>query len=228
MAAKWRFIPSASLGGDAFGYHWLDHDHFAMFLLDVCDHGVGSALLSVSAMNVITSQTLPGIDFKDPAQVLTGLNNTFQMEKHNNLYFTIWYAVWNRSTNKLAYASGGHPPALLIQGKGAGRTVAELRTKNLFVGGMPDMTFTGDVTDLTPPATLFLYSDGAYELKKVSDGAMWEFREFRDFVISSMDGEENAMDRLIDYTRELQGAEAYVDDFSIVEFEFPAPDNAGG
>ncbi|MFM9025438.1 MAG: response regulator, partial [Planctomycetaceae bacterium] len=28
IRADWRFIPSASLGGDAFGYHALDPDHF--------------------------------------------------------------------------------------------------------------------------------------------------------------------------------------------------------
>src|SRR6185369_7957197 len=28
----WRFVPSTQLGGDAFGYHWLDKDHFAFFL----------------------------------------------------------------------------------------------------------------------------------------------------------------------------------------------------
>ena len=46
---EWTFIPSARLGGDSFGYHWIDEDHFAIYLLDVCDHGVGPALLSVSA-----------------------------------------------------------------------------------------------------------------------------------------------------------------------------------
>src|SRR5437762_2746315 len=31
----WRFVPSAQLGGDMFGYHWLDSDHLALYLLDV-------------------------------------------------------------------------------------------------------------------------------------------------------------------------------------------------
>jgi len=59
VRADWRFIPSASLGGDAFGYHDLDADHFAVYLLDVCGHGVGAALLSVSALNAIRISTTP-------------------------------------------------------------------------------------------------------------------------------------------------------------------------
>src|SRR5436190_12910201 len=31
----WRFVPSTQLGGDMFGYHWLDADHLAVYLLDV-------------------------------------------------------------------------------------------------------------------------------------------------------------------------------------------------
>ena len=33
LMTDWRFIPSASLGGDSFGYHWLDEDHFALYLI---------------------------------------------------------------------------------------------------------------------------------------------------------------------------------------------------
>jgi CheY-like chemotaxis protein len=66
----WRFVPSESLGGDAFGYHWLDQSRLAVYLLDVCGHGVGPALLGVSAMNVIHSNAIPNRDMGDPAAVL--------------------------------------------------------------------------------------------------------------------------------------------------------------
>jgi hypothetical protein len=36
IVAEWCFEPSAHLGGDAFTYGWLDDDHFAIALLDVC------------------------------------------------------------------------------------------------------------------------------------------------------------------------------------------------
>lgn len=39
IKSDWRFIPSTQLGGDAFGYHWLDGRYFAIYLLDVCGHG---------------------------------------------------------------------------------------------------------------------------------------------------------------------------------------------
>ena len=39
LATSWRFIPSDQLGGDAFGYHWLDSNRFAVYLVDVSGHG---------------------------------------------------------------------------------------------------------------------------------------------------------------------------------------------
>ena len=55
VKTDWKFVPSTSLGGDAFGYHWIDGDHFAIYLLDVSGHGVGAALLSVSVMRALHS-----------------------------------------------------------------------------------------------------------------------------------------------------------------------------
>lgn len=90
VRAQWRFRPSAELGGDIFGYHWISPDRLAIYLLDVSGHGVGAALLSVSVFNVLPTQSLPEADFGDPAVVLRQLNRVFPMERHHNLLFTIW------------------------------------------------------------------------------------------------------------------------------------------
>src|SRR5262249_55011842 len=157
----WRFIPSTQLGGDSFGYHWLDDDHFAVYLLDVSGHGVGASLLSVSAMNVLTSRALPNTDFRDPGKVLQGLSAAFQMEKQNNKYFTIWYGVYRKSKRQLAYAGGGHPAALLWTGPDrAGAALKQLDSQGLMIGISADMPYDTDVIDLGPYAQLFVYSDG--------------------------------------------------------------------
>src|SRR5205807_340042 len=86
VTIDWKFVPSTQLGGDMFGYHWLDPEHLAVYLLDVSGHGVGSSLLAVSVNNLIASQSLPNTDFKDPGKVLARLNDIFPMEKHHGKY----------------------------------------------------------------------------------------------------------------------------------------------
>ena len=142
IRTDWRFVPSAELGGDSFGYHWLDDDHFAFYLLDVSGHGVGSALLSVSAMNALRSQALPQTDFRVPGQVLAALNNAFQMEQQNGLYFTIWYGVYHKPTRRIDYSGGGHPPALLFNGASAEEAALEvLEARGPMIGAVPDLEF---------------------------------------------------------------------------------------
>ena len=70
FAVDWLFVPSTELGGDSFGYHWIDTEHFALYLLDVCGHGVGSALLSLTVANTIRSGALLNTDFRMPEAVL--------------------------------------------------------------------------------------------------------------------------------------------------------------
>ena len=142
-------MSSTSLGGDAFGYHWLDENHFAMYLLDVSGHGVGAALLSVSAMETLRSQNLPDTDFRNPAEVLKRLNNAFQMENHHQMFFTIWYGVYDKMAQKIVYSSGGHPPALLYTGESLeSGHFHELMTKNMIIGGFPDVEYENNDAEI--------------------------------------------------------------------------------
>jgi sigma-B regulation protein RsbU (phosphoserine phosphatase) len=222
VATDWRFVPSAELGGDSFGYHWLDDDHFAFYLLDVSGHGVGAALLSVSAMNALRSQALPNVNFREPGRVLFGLNNAFQMDQQNGLYFTIWYGVYHKPTRRIDYSGGGHPPALLMTGPDADH--AELKVLDAqgpMIGALPDLEYDSASVSLEAFSRLYLFSDGAYEIEK-SDGSMWPFSEFLAFMGQ---GPHNlamgeTMDRLIAHDRQLMGRDEFADDLSIVELVF--------
>ncbi|HKI33629.1 MAG TPA: SpoIIE family protein phosphatase [Gemmataceae bacterium] len=216
----WRFIPSTTLGGDSFGYHWLDDDHLAVYLLDVSGHGVGSSLMSVSAMNVISARSLPDTDFRDPGQVLRRLSSAFPMEKHNGLYFTIWYGVYQKGVRRLSYAGAGHPPALLISGPDrAGATLSRLPSQGPMIGLMEDLPYDTDVVQLGAHARLYVYSDGVFEIAQAG-GKMWTIDEFIDYFGALPPGAESPIDRLLAHARRLQGSDVLADDFSMVEIEF--------
>ena len=215
VQTRWHYIPSTQLGGDCFGYHWIDQDHFAMYLLDVCGHGVGAALLSVSALNALRAQTLPDTDFRVPDRVLTALNGAFQMQDHNDLYFTIWYGVFNRNTRELRYASGGHPPALLF----CGGETKQLITENFFIGGMSDSTYASGSVLLPGPARLYVFSDGVYEVDR-TDGTMWTLEGLEGYLLPNpLDGSAE-IDSLYGFLQEMHGQPTLDDDFSILKIGF--------
>ncbi|MBW6400911.1 SpoIIE family protein phosphatase [Roseomonas sp. HJA6] len=162
VRAHWRFVPSTNIGGDGFGYGWLDQHRFAAWLLDVSGHGVGSALLAASVMNLLRVHSLPGTDFTDAAAVLAALNDRFQMDRQGGLYFTIWYGVFDPRTRILGFGCAGqHPGFLLVPGEAAPQA---LWVKNPPVGMMPDWPYRRAEVTVPPGSRLHLFSDGAFEI----------------------------------------------------------------
>jgi sigma-B regulation protein RsbU (phosphoserine phosphatase) len=217
VQTDWRFQPSAELGGDIFGYHWMNQEQFAIYLLDVSGHGVGAALLSVSLLNVLRSQTLPGTDFVDPAAVLTGLNQVFPMEQQNNLVFTIWYGVFDRRTRQLTYTSGGHPPAVLV-GEGV-ENLHQLSTGGRVLGVDPTADFHNGSHDVSPGSRLYVFSDGAYELER-SDGSPVKLADLIEQIKRPAARGNTKLDELIGWVRETSGRTVLNDDLSILEVQF--------
>jgi sigma-B regulation protein RsbU (phosphoserine phosphatase) len=215
VQADWRFVPSSQLGGDMFGYHWLDPDHLAVFLLDVSGHGVGSSLLAVSASNLLAARSLPNTDFSNPGAVLRGLNDAFQMEKQNGKYFTMFYAVFNRPARTLTFSNAGHPPGLLFTGPSPNEaTLQRLESQGLMIGAVADFDYESATVPLDRYARLLVYSDGVFEISK-PDGKMWEFEEFVQCVTATP--ADDALDGLLKQARTLHGNETLDDDFSLLE-----------
>ena len=217
----WCFHPCEQLGGDAFGYYWIDPDHLAVYLLDVCGHGVGAALLSVSVLNALRAQTLAGVDFRDPAAILGALNRSFRMDDQNNLYFSVWYGVYRRKTRELIFASGGHPPAILIGPERDGSAaVVPLRTTPVSpaVGCLDEVVYLNAVQKIVSGSRLLIFSDGVFEIfgpdEKVGT---WE-EYFSSF--SSPETRKLRPEEQLQEARRKRGRDLLEDDFSLVELRF--------
>ncbi|MBN8597903.1 MAG: SpoIIE family protein phosphatase [Planctomycetes bacterium] len=215
LTIEWRFVPSASLGGDCFDYFVIDDDHVAMYVLDVCGHGVGPALLGVSAMNSVRSSGIGGADLRDPSSVLSKLNAAFPMGTHGGMFFTIWYGVFERSTRKLRYSGGGHPPAMILERGATGTTVRELECPGPPIGVVPDVDFETLTADVPRDAVLFIYSDGAFEVFE-SPGKIWGVEGIREFISKQDTGTPACLDELYRKVKSMTVGEVLGDDFSAV------------
>jgi len=168
----------------AFGYDRLDRETFAMYLIDVSGHGAGAAMHSVSVLSVLRQRTLPGADLREPAAVLASLNAMFQMDRHDGMIFTMWYGVYDVSSRMLRYASAGHHPAYLV----ADGTSTSLRTRGLTIGAMPDMPYRTAETTVPAGSSLYLFSDGVFEIV-TKEQRQWGLDDFIPLLTqSSQDG----------------------------------------
>jgi serine phosphatase RsbU (regulator of sigma subunit) len=218
VRTAWRFVPSAQLGGDAFGYYWLDPGTFVFYLVDVSGHGVGAAMHSVTVLNVLRQRALPGVDFKNPAAVLASLNDRFPSDSHGGLYFTMWYGVYRTEDRTLTFGSAGHGPAFLVPDDKS--DTKPLGVPALMIGLLPAQGY--DVQHATVPegSTLFLFSDGAYEIVTKTDDR-WELSNFLPLLKEPAVPGLSEPDRVYQAVKKAAALGPLEDDFSLVAVTFP-------
>jgi len=218
VRTDWSFHPSAQLGGDAFGYDQIDADTFVFYLIDVSGHGVGAAMHSVSVLNVIRQRALPDTDIRDPAQVLTGLNAMFQMDRHDGMFFTIWYGVYHLNTRVLRYGCAGHHPGYLVR---SDRDVlVPLKTPGLVIGAAPEARFRADEVVVPPGSWLYLFSDGVFEVV-TRDDRQWRLADFVPLLTETLVPDITESDRLHQAVTAIARPGPLDDDFSLLVVTFP-------
>lgn len=216
IRSAWRFLPSVHLGGDAFGHHTLPDGRFVFYLLDVCGHGPGAALHSVSAMNVLRHGTARDTDFGSPAAVLARMNDDFQMDDHDGRFLTLWYGVYDPTTRELRYATAGHPPALLREPSGE---VRDLPASGVAIGMMDGLDYDEERVTLEPGSGVYLYSDGVFEIF-TAPGELWSRQEFMELVAEPVTGLADEADRLERGVRAVMMDDSFEDDFSLLVVAF--------
>ncbi|MEM9347017.1 MAG: GAF domain-containing SpoIIE family protein phosphatase [Planctomycetota bacterium] len=215
----YQFIASSRLGGDLLGYHDIDEDHQAFWLLDVTGHGVGASLLSVSAGNAIRSGQLAA-DPREPAALIETLNNAFPMDRNNDKFFTIWYGVYQRSTRTLTYAAAGHHPAVLIDSEGDRQS---LGMPGLMIGVIPDNKYQVQSIQVNPGSRLYLFSDGLYEVPGGEHSKMLGLDGIGDIIIQANQGNcsKTRLEQVLSLVNTYRGGEAsFDDDVSLLEVSF--------
>jgi hypothetical protein len=213
LRATWRFVPSVSVGGDGFGYRFLPDGRFVIWLLDAAGHGIDSALLAASAMTVLREGGPPNVEPGDCGGVLAALDGMFDTDRHDGLFFTLWYGVFDPRTRRLRHVAGGHHPAYLLTGNGEPQP---LGTRNMPIGaGMWGRAPQVDEAEIPPASRLYLFSDGAFETKR-PDGKQNALPDLLPALTAPPVPDTPECERLLQAAKVLAGGTEFDDDVSIV------------
>ena len=219
LRTDWIFLPSRDLGGDAFGYTRLDDGRIALYLLDVSGHGIEAALLSVSILNRIHSQSRSEPELWDPVRILSDLNAAYRSEDQNCLYFSAWFGLWDPDSRRLRYASAGAPPAALIPSEGALR---RLCTEGPAVGVDEGTPYECAETEIPRNSVLYLFSDGIYEVRRSDEGILGLDR-FLDILAEFTRGAGSlGVEGVVEAVKAACGRTQFEDDVSLAGFYFDA------
>jgi serine phosphatase RsbU (regulator of sigma subunit)/integral membrane sensor domain MASE1 len=145
------------VGGDWYETLALPGGRIGVAVGDVVGHGLAAA----AAMGQLrTAVAALGPDCASPVDLLDQLDH-FAEKSEGMTYSTACFATIDPATGRVAHASAGHPPILLIDAHGACRLLEGGLSPPLCAAPGPR---TPDGTAvLEPGATLVLYSDGLVE-----------------------------------------------------------------
>jgi serine phosphatase RsbU (regulator of sigma subunit) len=217
VRAEWCFIPSAKLGGDAFGYQFLSEEIFTGFLLDVSGHGIGSAMHAANVANTLRRRALPGVDFQDPAKVAAGVNEIFPMEEHNGLMLSLWYFSYHLPSRQLRFCAAGHHPSYLVTPEAP--EPAPLWQRSPVIGMLPFGKWTTGTAEMPPGAKMFVFSDGAFEIV-TGDGRQWGLEDLRQIIMQPAIAGLDEPQRLYRAVRAAARLGPLDDDFSMMLVTF--------
>jgi sigma-B regulation protein RsbU (phosphoserine phosphatase) len=208
VATHWQ--AARQVGGDFYDFLPLDEDRWGMVIADVADKGVPAALFMALSRTILRTVAF---NRQDPAQVLMRANEIIAREARSDLFVTVFYGVWDPTTERLTYANAGHNPPLLWQPNSGFQA---LPGRGVALGVLPEIQMKSTSLALRPGDTIILYTDG------VTEALNEDFDEFgleRLQVAARAAGRRSAPEivrHITDSIRDHTGQTAQFDDMTLI------------
>ena len=168
IAAK--AVASRHVGGDYYDFIRFPDGRVAMMVGDVAGKGMPAAVLMSGLQARVHVLFEDGDDLADK---MARLNRSTCGNCPDNRFITFFLCVADPKTNKLAYASAGHNPPVMVRAAGG---YDLLPGGGVILGIMPKAAYQQEETTFEPGDILVLFSDGVTEAPDPNDVEFGEER----------------------------------------------------
>jgi phosphoserine phosphatase RsbU/P len=154
------FRPAGYVSGDIFDLRQVDEELWAFFIADVVGHGVPAALLTMVVSRAVVTREKVGKDWRAvmPCDVLARINEELCLQPEGPQRFaTAVYGTVDAKTREVVMAGAGHPPPLVVDGKGG---FARMEMEGPLLGVFEGAEFPQVRFALPEDRALLLYTDG--------------------------------------------------------------------
>jgi sigma-B regulation protein RsbU (phosphoserine phosphatase) len=152
------YHPLEKVSGDGYDFALLDEDHLGILIADACGHGVPAAFVSVMARAIFHAFGRRGVA---PSKVLRTMNDELPPLIEEQHFITMCFAVVERSTYRLTYASAGHPAPLWYHGRDG--SVEPLAAHGSLIGVLDEPSFEDTTVQLRRGDAVLFYTDGVVD-----------------------------------------------------------------
>ena len=176
-----RCSPEMAVGGDFFDIWEIQPNRLGVFISDVMGHGVSAAFVTVFIKTILAEfqEQIGG----NPARILEILNTRFNdmLSSRVFMFATAFCGVIDCEKGELACANAGHPFPFLYNGaEHTCQVVGDKKTGN-GLGIWRDSTYEVHHYPFDRFSQLFLYTDGAYEVRN-AQGEEFTAERFQQLV----------------------------------------------
>ncbi len=157
------YQPADIIGGDYYDYFELPDGNYAIFVADVMDHGIHSAMLMAMLKSGLHTQIR-----YDPSipSVMQAIANIADEQVGVFIYLTCCYVILRPCSQEIEYANAGNPSMLMY----SAATAKILELGSMFAppglfGTQQEKEFHSCTLPWYPGDLLLLYSDGLLDAK---------------------------------------------------------------
>ncbi len=211
-----KYILMEEIGGDFYDVFELTENQFGLMVADVTGHGVSAALLSFMFSSFFSHARHSGTS-TDVTMRLT--NSYIENRVEEGKFATMFYVIYNSSTQQLTYSSAGHPPGLLIRPSTS--EIIELNTSGLLLGCWPTemWNYEEKTIQMVTGDKLLLYTDGIIEVLN-EQGEMLGVSGLKSFLLQNKNSTiEDLLDQLCEFGTEFSECHGFTDDLTILGLE---------
>ncbi|UCE06940.1 MAG: SpoIIE family protein phosphatase [bacterium] len=163
-------IPSRTIGGDFYDFIPIDDNRFGVIIADGCGKGLPAAMLISQIQAMMKSEINNGNDIQ---QILENVNKMVVRYTPKDKFVTLFYGVYDQSSNQFEYATAGHNYPIWIRNNDMCDTLSE---GGPALGLIEKAKYETGFVNLTANDVILFYTDGVTE---TMDNAKEQYGENR-------------------------------------------------
>ncbi|MBQ3313432.1 MAG: SpoIIE family protein phosphatase, partial [Prevotella sp.] len=156
----WQFMkPAKDIGGDFYDYFKIDDERIGLVMADVSGKGIPAAIFMAVSRTMVH---ICGFQQEYTAARCLDITNTMLCkESVDNMFVTVFYAIYNVKTGEINYCNAGHNPPYILRKNG--RLERLPNSESTMLGVFEFMDYNDETTHLDEGDMLVMYTDGVDE-----------------------------------------------------------------
>jgi serine phosphatase RsbU (regulator of sigma subunit)/predicted enzyme related to lactoylglutathione lyase len=203
-------IQARQVGGDYYDFLDLGQGRLGLVVGDIAGKGIAAALLMANLQANLRSQYATALD--QPQLLLRSVNQLFYESTGDSAYATLFFAEYDRQTERVRYVNCGHLPALLLR---SDNTIEKLGSTCTVLGLFKEWDCSLGENDFRAGDTLVLYTDGVTEAFNARDEEFGEKRLMEALRRYRDQSSQQLLDSIVEEVRQFSPHEQH-DDITLI------------